>query len=141
MGMSVTAAGLLVLASVQPDTPVWAVIACLGFLGFGFALFSSPNMNAIMSSVERRYYGVASGTAGTMRLVGQMLSMGIALLLFALYIGRVEIVPQAYPAFLTSVKTAFAVFAVLCVCGILASLARGTIREDHDEKTRQPAET
>jgi EmrB/QacA subfamily drug resistance transporter len=140
MGMSLTTLGLLALAFVKPTTPVWAIIACLVVLGFGFALFSSPNMNAIMSSVERRYYGVASGTAGTMRLVGQMLSMGIALLLFALYIGRVEITPQAYPAFLASIKTAFAVFAVLCVGGILASLARGKIREDHDKKRRQPAE-
>ena len=83
---------------------------------------------------------MASGTAGTMRLVGQMLSMGIALLLFALYIGRVEITPEAYPAFLASLKTAFAIFAALCVGGIFASLARGRIREDHDKEKRQPAE-
>ena len=77
-------------------------------LGLGFALFSSPNMNAIMGSVERRFYGIASGMLGTMRLVGQMLSMGIATLLFALYIGRVEITPELYPQFLTSAQTAFA---------------------------------
>lgn len=80
---------------------------------------------------------MASGTAGTMRLVGQMLSMGIALLLFSLYIGRVEITPQAYPAFLSSVKTAFAVFALLCGSGIFASLVRGTIREEHDKERSQ----
>jgi EmrB/QacA subfamily drug resistance transporter len=140
-GMGLTAVGLLVLVFLQPATPVWAVIACLVVLGLGFALFSSPNMNAIMSSVERKYYGVASGTAGTMRLVGQMLSMGIALLLFALYIGRVEITPQAYPAFLSSVKTAFTVFAVLCAGGIFASLARGRIREEHDEREGDPEYT
>jgi hypothetical protein len=92
-----------------------------------------------MSSVQRRFYGVASGTAGTMRLVGQMLSMGVAMLLFALYIGRVEITPQAYPAFLTSIKTAFAIFAVLCVGGIFASLARGRIREENDRETGHTA--
>jgi len=132
MGMTLTAVGLWALVFVQLATPVWAIIACLVLLGFGFALFSSPNMNAIMSSVERKFYGVASGTTGTMRLVGQMLSMGIALLLFALYIGRVEITPQAYPAFLTSMRTAFFVFAALCVGGIFASLARGKIREENE---------
>jgi hypothetical protein len=64
-----------------------------------------------------------------MRLVGQMLSMGIATLLFALYIGRVEITPELYSLFLASAKTAFAVFAVLCAGGIFASLARGRIRQ------------
>ena len=140
-GMALTTIGLSSLIFLGAATPVWAIIACLVLLGFGFALFSSPNINAIMSSVERRYYGVASGTSGTMRLVGQMLSMGIALLLFSLYIGRVEITPQAYPAFLSSIKTAFDVFAVLCMGGIFASLARGRIREDNDKEPRQPAYT
>jgi F0F1-type ATP synthase membrane subunit a len=85
-------------------------------------------MNAIMGSVSKRYYGVASGTLGTMRLMGQMLSQGVVMLLFALFIGRVEITPQSYSLFLTSMRTAFAVFSILCVSGIFASLVRGTIR-------------
>ncbi len=52
-------------------------------MGIGFALFSSPNSNAIMSSVEKKHLGVASGVVGTMRMVGQMLSMGIAMMLLA----------------------------------------------------------
>jgi EmrB/QacA subfamily drug resistance transporter len=128
-GMAITAVGLVFLIFLSPATPLWAIVGCLVLLGFGFALFSSPNMNAIMGSVDRRFYGVASGTLGTMRLLGQMLSMGIATLLFALYIGRVEISVQYYDLFLTSAKTAFAVFAALCVCGIFASLARGNLRQ------------
>jgi EmrB/QacA subfamily drug resistance transporter len=139
IGMALTAIGLVLLIVMTPATPLWAIIARLMLLGLGFALFSSPNMNAIMSSVEKRFYAVASGTAGTMRLVGQMLSMGIALLLFALYIGRVEIAPSVYPLFLISMKTAFAIFAALCVGGIFASLARGRIREENDGERKQTA--
>ncbi len=91
----------------------------------GFALFSSPNTNAVMSSVEKRFYGVAAGTLGTMRIVGQMLSMGIVMLTFALYIGSVQITPEYYPLFLTSSRTACIIFAVLGFIGIFASLARG----------------
>jgi EmrB/QacA subfamily drug resistance transporter len=127
-GMALTAIGLALLIPVSVATPLWTIVARLLLLGLGFALFSSPNMNAIMGSVERRLYGIASGMLGTMRLVGQMLSMGIATLLFALYLGRVEITPELYPLFLDSARTAFAVFAVLCVGGIFASLARGRIR-------------
>jgi EmrB/QacA subfamily drug resistance transporter len=128
-GMTLTALGLVLLVFLSADTPLWAILGCLALLGFGFALFSSPNMNAIMSSVERRFYGVASGTLGTMRLIGQMLSLGIATLLFALYLGRVEITPEYYGLFLASARTAFAIFAALCVGGIFASLARGKVRK------------
>lgn len=81
-----------------------------------------------MSSVEKRFYGVASATLGTMRLTGQMLSMGIATLIFAIYLGNVTITPEYYPFFLRSVKAAVIISAALCFAGIFASLARGKIR-------------
>ncbi len=127
-GMTLTVIGLLLLIFLSPNTTLTFIIFNLILLGFGFALFSSPNTNAVMSSVEKRCYGVASATLGTMRLTGQMLSMGIAMLVFALYIGRAQITPENYPAFLTSAKTAFIIFAVLCFGGIFASLSRGKVR-------------
>jgi EmrB/QacA subfamily drug resistance transporter len=127
LGMAITAIGLGLLILISATTPLWAIVARLLLLGFGFALFSSPNMNAIMGSVDRLFYGIASGTLATMRLIGQMLSQGIATLLFALFIGRVEITPEAYPLFLASARMAFTVFAALCVGGIFASLTRGKI--------------
>jgi hypothetical protein len=104
------------------------IIANLILIGLGFALFSSPNTNAVMSSVEKRFYGVASGTLGTMRLTGQMFSMGIAMLIFAIHIGHTQITPEYYPAFLMSTRSAFIFFGILCSGGVLASLARGRVR-------------
>jgi hypothetical protein len=109
-------------------------VAGLIILGLGLSLFTSPNTNAIMSSVEPRCYGVGSAMLGTMRLVGQVLSMGIAMLVFSTFMGKVEIVPEYYPQFLVCVKVAFAIFSVLCVVGIFASMARGTLRENQAEK-------
>ena len=134
VGMGITTVGLLLLTFLDMSTAMVFVVAILLVLGFGFALFSSPNSNAVMSSVERRYYGVASGTLGTMRLTGQMLSLGIAMLLFALYMGQVEITPALYPKFLRSIETAFIVFAVLCFGGVFASLARGSKKTDLRDK-------
>jgi len=94
-------------------------------LGLGFAFFSSPNTNAIMSAVESRTYGVASATLATMRQVGMMFSMGITMLIFAIYLGRIEITPEYYSIFVESMKIAFVIFAALCFVGIFASLARG----------------
>ena len=62
-----------------------------------------------------------------MRLLGQMISMGIATLIFAVFMGRARIAPEHYPALMQGMKVAFAVFAALCVIGIFASLARGRV--------------
>ena len=128
VGMGLTTIGLVLLTFLNQNTGIEFIIASLIILGFGFALFSSPNTNAVMSSVKNRFYGVASATLATMRTIGMMLSMGIAMLLFAIFIGRVEITPEYYPAFVSSLKIAFAIFAILCFGGIFASLARGKIR-------------
>jgi len=128
IGMALTVVSLSLFTFLNDKTTLEFVVASLTLLGFGLALFSSPNTNAVMSSVERRLYGVASATLGTMRLTGQMLSMGIAMLIFAIYIGKIQITPQYYSLFLTSIKTAFIIFAVLCFVGIFASLARGKVR-------------
>jgi len=127
-GMALTAAGLFLLSFLGPGTSSAFIIASLMLLGFGFALFSSPNVNAIMSSVESRFYGVASSMVATMRMLGQMFSMGIAMCMFALYMGRSPIVPGVYPLLLRSTKMIFVIFGILCICGIGASWARGKIR-------------
>ena len=128
IGMAFTAAGLLLLIFLKEETGLSYIIPCLLLLGLGIALFSPPNTNAIMSSVEKRFYGVASGTTATMRVIGQMLSMGIATLIFALYIGPVQINAASHSLFLESLEAAFAVFTVLSFGGIFASLARGRLR-------------
>lgn len=126
-GMAMATVGLFLLIFLYENTSLWYVVTVLALLGLGFALFSSPNTNAVMSSVEKKYYGVASGTLGTMRLTGQMLSMGVAMLVFAVYMGDVELTTRYYPVFLTSVRVAFLIFTVLCFGGIFASLARGKV--------------
>ena len=126
-GMAISAAGLFLLALLGRETALAFVGAALIVLGFGFALFSSPNTNAVMSSVEKKDYGVASATLGTMRLTGQMLSMGTAMLIFALFIGRVPITPAVFPQYLAALRTAFLIFGGLCALGVFASHARGKL--------------
>jgi EmrB/QacA subfamily drug resistance transporter len=131
MGMALTAIGLFLFAFLQGNTTLQFIIADLVLLGLGFALFSSPNTNAVMSSVEKRFYGVASGTLGTMRLTGQMLSMGMAMLIFAVHIGHAQITPEYYPLLLKSTRSGFILFGILCSGGVLASLARGKVHPEN----------
>ncbi len=123
-GMGITSAGLIMLCFLNEHTTVGFIVAVLIIMGAGFSLFSSPNSNAIMSSVENRQLGNASGMLGTMRNVGQTLSLAIALMLLAIYMGQEKINPDNYPRLMDSMKTGFIVFSILCFAGIFASLAR-----------------
>ena len=125
-GMGITASGLVLLCFLKDTTPNYLIVLLLIMMGIGFGLFSSPNSNAIMSSVEKRHLGVASGVVGTMRMVGQMMSMGIAMMLISLYIGKQTINPSTYPGLMSGMRTGFLIFSILSVSGIFASLARNS---------------
>jgi MFS family permease len=144
IGMGLTAAGLISLCFINENSSTLSIILLLVLMGTGFGLFSSPNSNAIMSSVEKRHLGVASGVVGTMRMIGQMLSMGIAMMLLALYIGEQKISQATYGGLMHSMKTGFIIFSLLCLLGIFASLARnkgikpatdlsGTVKDDSEK--------
>ncbi|MBI9079959.1 MAG: MFS transporter [Pseudodesulfovibrio sp.] len=123
-GMGLTALMLLSFAFLTAATPIFIIVCELMILGLGFALFSSPNMNAIMSSVEKNQYGIASGTVATMRLIGQMLSMALVTLAFSLFIGDREISLANHDTFLRSTNILFLVFTITCIVGIYFSLNR-----------------
>jgi Na+/melibiose symporter-like transporter len=122
MGMGFSLAAVLILVFLRETTPLWLIVFALALSGLGVAFFSSPNTNAIMGSVDRQFYGVAAGTQGTMRSTGMMMSMGIVMILFSINIGEAGITPDTYPAFITSMKSAYIIFAVLCFGGIFAQL-------------------
>jgi len=124
IGMGLTTIGLFMFIFLNAATPVLFIIVVLIIMGFGFALFSSPNTNAIMSSVDKKYYGITSGILGAARTVGQTLSMGIASMVIAVHMGAVQI-NSNIPALLTSVRTTFIIMTILCFAGIFASAARG----------------
>jgi EmrB/QacA subfamily drug resistance transporter len=125
LGMVLLTIGLIFLAFISAKSSLLYIVLVLILLGFGFALFSSPNSNSIMSSVDKKQLGIASAILGTMRMIGQMLSMGIAMMLFSIFIGDKSIGSATLPSLLQSIQVAFIIFAVLCFIGIFASLARG----------------
>jgi EmrB/QacA subfamily drug resistance transporter len=127
-GMGLTTVGITLFLFLREDTPIHLIVGILLLIGIGYGLFSSPNMNAIMGAVDKRFYGLASGSVGTMRLLGMMISMAIATVIFTLLLGRVQITPERYPSFLQCIRISLSVFSVLCFAGIFSSLARGDIR-------------
>jgi EmrB/QacA subfamily drug resistance transporter len=132
-GMCLTTLGVFLLAFLHVNTPVSLIVADLVLLGFGFAFFSSPNTNAVMSSLDKRHLGVGSGILGTMRVLGQNLSMGIVMMVVGIYLGTSAVGPVTHIDFLRSVRLIFFVFSGLGIVGLLASLARGRVRSLNQE--------
>ncbi|WP_303861253.1 MFS transporter [Alkalibaculum bacchi] len=125
IGMSVIALVLFVFSLFYQNTPIALVVFLLALVGAGFAFFSSPNTNSIMSSVDKTHHGVASGILGTSRTVGQSFSMSLTALITSIFMGNEQIGAKTIPQFMQSFKVTFAILAFLCLLGVFASLARG----------------
>jgi len=126
-GVIVTIFGLSLLASLNHDSRLTVVAVALMTTGAGFSLFSSPNVNAIMSSVEKKYYGSATAAMATMRIVGQLTSMVLVALVFNLILANSEITQDNLQQLGQAISTTFIIASLLCVSGIFFSLARGRL--------------
>jgi EmrB/QacA subfamily drug resistance transporter len=88
VGLLVSAAGLVGLSTIVSTTPYWIMAVFMILMGGGSGLFASPNMNAIMSSVQPGQRGIAAGTNAMLMNTGQMLSIAIA---FPLVLSRIPL--------------------------------------------------
>lgn len=124
IGMAISTLGLLILSFIGSDTSNLYIVSGLVVLGIGFGMFSSPNTNVVMSSVDKKSYGIASATVSTMRNTGMMFSMAIASLVIHSFLGDARISIENLPQFILSTKLVFGIFTALCFAGVFASLAR-----------------
>jgi hypothetical protein len=122
--MAIIVVCLIAMLFLTPETPIMLLLGVLAVLGIGFALFASPNTRIIMGSVEKRYLGMASATTGTMRLTGQSISMGITMMMIAVFVGNASITIDNYLLFMKCMHYTFGVFAVFCILGVYTSMAR-----------------
>ena len=128
-GMVLTTLSLASMAFLTPSTPLSLVVGSLLLLGFGYGLFSSPNTNAIMGSVEKKDFGFAAASLGTMRLTGQSLSMSLAMVVLALIVGNRPLTQEASPQLVQAMRVVFCIQAPLAALGIFTSLSRGAVRK------------
>ena len=128
-GLIVCALSLFFFVFIGMNTPLYFTIANLILLGAGFGLFATPNSNAIMGSIEKRFYGMASSSLASMRLSGQSISMALATLVLGRYLGAVQLSLAPPDQLSTGIRAAFAVFTVICVFGIVFAVKRIKIKK------------
>lgn len=123
-GMACCAGSLFMLAFVNEETAFPYIIAALLLVGTGFGIFSSPNANIIMSSVENSEYSMASAMQSTARTLGQVISMAIITIIMTVVIGNKAIEDATHDEIVFDMHISFTVFACICVAGIFISLKR-----------------
>lgn len=99
--------------------PLIIIIVALVIVGAGSAFFSSPNTNAVMSSVSPEDYSFASSVLSTMRAAGNTLGMLLVTAVSNFYIGNTEL-RQAGAHMIT--KTMFVVLIIsasFCLAGVV----------------------
>ena len=125
-GMAIISVVLFAVALLlTPDSSTSLLLIMLSLLGVGFAVFSSPNTNAIMGSVDKKHYSMASATTGTVRLVGQAFSMGVTTMIISIIIGNQAITPAVSAPLMKVIHTTFILFAVLSAAGVYTLSTRG----------------
>lgn len=122
VGMAIGAVALAIFSFLNKDTPLYIIILAMLLQGIGFGLFSSPNTNAIMSSVPLKETSTASASVATMRTIGQTMSLGMLTLIFAFIMGNVPMIPKYYSLLVTSSQIACGISTILCVISVFASL-------------------
>jgi EmrB/QacA subfamily drug resistance transporter len=124
LGMAFCTIGLFFASFIETGTSLAWILPILILLGVGFALFSSPNMTAIMSSVEPRYYGTASSMVGTMRTQGMLVSMAIVTVIISRYLGDQSVTPGTMGQFMKSMQVSLLIYTAMGLVGIGFSLGR-----------------
>lgn len=130
LGVLFVIIGIIPLIFLNPSYSLYLIAISFGIIGLGTALFSSPNIRAIMSSVPKSSLGIASGLEGTMRTIGQTLSFGVSTIVFAVIIGDVAITPTYYPHFITSARVICIIFSILALVSLTFSILRGKRNTD-----------
>ena len=122
IGIGIAAVALAILTFLTGDTPLYVVVIAMILEGFGMGLFSSPNMNAIMSSVPPKDAPTASASQATMRTIGQTMSLGLLTLVFSWVMGSLDLAPQYASMIVQASQIICLICTIACILAVFASL-------------------
>jgi Na+/melibiose symporter and related transporters len=97
IGMTITTIALLILIFLDVNMPLYLIVIAMIFQGIGMGLFTTPNTNAIMSSVPPNETPNASAAQSAMRTIGQAMSLGLMTLVFAWIMGSLKLSSNIRP--------------------------------------------
>ena len=81
-GPVVFISALILFCMYDKNVQMWQIIFASGIMGIGNGLFQSPSNNAIMTSVKKEEFGIASGILALSRNMGNILGVAVTITLF-----------------------------------------------------------
>ena len=122
VGMVITTFAMVILSFLNSNTSLYIIILAMVLQAFGMGLFSSPNLNAIMSSVDEKDAAYASAGQLATRAIGQSMSLGLLTLIFSWIMGNLDLSSQYADLILQASQIIFIICAIACVLAIVSSL-------------------
>ncbi len=123
-GMALCTVAMVCAIFISATSSMLLIFAVLIIMGLGFGFFSTPNTTAIMASINRADYGMASSMIATMRTIGMLTAMTLITVVLAWFLGKQSINPETKHLFLAAMRAAMAIFSLLGVIGIVCSVGR-----------------
>lgn len=137
-GLTISCIALIFISQLNVQSSVFDIIWRLGLVGFGQALFQSPNNSALMGAAPREHQGIASGFLATGRVMGQSVSVALAGAIFAslggaqagvMLLQKGKYSPEQIVSLQNTFTNAFHITFVVCASiaaiGVFTSLVRG----------------
>nr|WP_235592360.1 MFS transporter [Methanobrevibacter olleyae] len=122
IGMAIATLTLLILIFLDSNTQIYLIIIAMILQGIGMGLFTTPNTNAIMSSVPPKETPNASAAQSAMRTIGQTMSLGLLTLVFAWIMGSLKLSSQYAGMIVQSSQLVCIICTIICIVAIFASL-------------------
>lgn len=122
IGMSIATITLVILIFLDANTPLYLIVIAMVLQGIGMGMFTTPNTNAIMSSVPPNETPNASAAQSAMRTIGQTMSLGLLTLIFAWIMGSLKLMPQYADMIVQASQFICLICTIICIIAIFASL-------------------
>ncbi len=122
------AIGFALLLRIGFDTPNSYVVVSQIFIGIGFGFFTTPNNNAALGSLTSAGLGIASAILNLSRTLGNMIGMGVVMMIIAIRMGDALIEPSNYDQLLSAIHIALGLSFFYALIAAFYSFSRGKVR-------------
>jgi len=136
IGLLISTVGVLLLALLPQTAAPLTVAARLALLGFGQAMFLSPNSASVMAHIHDEFAGISAGLLATARNMGMLMGVGLAGLIFTFvfssYTGGLDLkdfLPGHRVFFMAALRTSFLAAAAVGTVAVVVSWWRGPREE------------
>ncbi|MBU0728847.1 MAG: MFS transporter [Proteobacteria bacterium] len=130
-GLLLSTLGVFLLSGLTSHSSQLEVVMKLALLGFGQAMFLSPNSASVLGRVHKKHNGISAALLATARNLGMLLGIALSSLVFSYYFSRhtsgldmKDFSGAQIEAFMLSLKKSFQAAASLGMLGACISWFR-----------------